>query len=171
MRVRRRALLRSAAAGLGALAALSLAGCASLRAPSASTHLPHWSGRLSLKVGDDPRQSFSAGFDLSGSPRQGTLELMTPLGGTAALLEWSAAGARLQVPGERSREAPSLEALVEAALGTPVPVAALFDWLAGRPTEVAGWQADLSERPQGRLQARRLRPAAELRLVLDNPSP
>lgn len=150
---------------------LALGGCASLRPPPGSAHLPHWSGRLSLKVDDDPRQSFSAGFDLRGSPRQGALELMTPLGGTAALLEWSAAGARLQVPGEPPRQAASLEALVEAATGTAVPVAALFDWLEGRPTEVAGWQADLSQRDRGRLQARRLRPAADLRLVLDNPSP
>ncbi len=152
-------------------AAWALGGCASLRPAAVSAHLPHWSGRLALKVDDDPRQSFSAGFDLRGSPRQGALELMTPLGGTAALLEWSAAGARLQVPGEPPRQAASLEALVEAATGTAVPVAALFDWLEGRPTEVAGWQADLSQRDRGRLQARRLRPAADLRLVLDNPSP
>jgi len=124
---------------------------------------------MSLKMEDDPRLSFSAGFDLRGSAREGTLELVTPLGSTAALLEWSAAGARLQVAGEPPRQGASLEALVLAATGTEVPIAALFDWLAGRPTTSTGWQVDLSQRGQGRLQAQRQQPPAELRLVLDNP--
>jgi outer membrane lipoprotein LolB len=53
--------------------------------------------------------------------------------------------------------------------GAALPVAALFDWLAGRAADVAGWQVDLSLREQGRLSARRdtPRPGAELRLVLD----
>ena len=124
---------------------------------------------MSLQVEGEARQSFSAGFDLRGSPAAGSLELTTPLGSTAALLEWSADGARLRIPGEPVRMAPSLDELARQALGTPVPVAALFDWLDGRPTEALGWQADLSRQASGRLQARRLQPAAELRLVFDRP--
>lgn len=150
------------------MVAMVLAGCATPRTPPPPPGQPHWIGRLTLKVEDDPRLSFSAGFDLRGSPREGSLELATPLGNTAALLEWSAAGARLQVAGEPPRQAASLEALVWAATGTEMPVAVLFDWLAGQPTPAPGWQVDLSQRGQGRLQARRQRPPAELRLVLDN---
>jgi outer membrane lipoprotein LolB len=50
-----------------------------------------------------------------------------------------------------------------------LPIAALFDWLAGRPAEVPGWQADLSGHAQGRLLAQRSLPApvAVLRIVLE----
>jgi tRNA (guanine37-N1)-methyltransferase len=40
--------------------------------------------------------------------------------------------------GEPLRQAASLEALVRAATGTEVPVAVLFDWLAGQPTPAPG---------------------------------
>ena len=163
-----RSTLRGVALGLSVVLAIALAGCATSRKPPPPAGQPHWVGRLTLKVEDNPRLSFSAGFDLRGSAREGTLELATPLGNTAALLEWSAAGARLQVPGEPPRQAPSLEALVRAATGTEVPIAVLFDWLAGQPTPALGWQVDLSQRGQGRLQARRQQPPAELRLVLEN---
>lgn len=153
-----------------ALAAVALlAGCA---APAPAPG-PSWSGRLALRVetAEGP-QSFSAGFELRGSPAAGSLELTTPLGSTAARLEWSGAGAVLRAPGRPDRQAPALDDLVREATGSPLPVAALFDWLAGRPTAAAGWQADLSQRAQGRLQARRLTaPAADLRLLLEPTTP
>ena len=163
-----RSTLRGLALGLSVVLAMALAGCATPRSPPSPAGQPHWVGRLTLKVENDPRLSFSAGFDLRGSAREGALELATPLGNTAALLDWSAAGARLQVPGEPPRRAASLEALVRAATGTDIPIAVLFDWLAGQPTVAPGWQVDLSQRAEGRLQARRQQPPAELRLVLDN---
>ena len=163
-----RSALRAVALGVCVVLAMALAGCATPRKPALAADQQQWIGRLTLKVEDNPRLSFSAGFDLRGSARQGTLELVTPLGTTAALLAWSVAGARLQVPGEPMREAASVEALVRAATGTEVPIAVLFDWLAGQPTPALGWQVDLSQRGQGRLQARRQEPPAELRLVLDN---
>ena len=48
-------------------------------------------------------------------------------------------------------------------------LAALFDWLGGVPTPVAGWLTDLSGLREGRLLARRESPgpAVELRIVLD----
>ncbi len=167
--IARRPLL-AAFAALPIAAPLALGGCSALR-PQRPTAGPvrQWSGRMSLQVEGEARQSFSAGFELRGSPAAGTLELTTPLGGTAALLEWSSDGARLRVPGEPVRSASSLDELARQALGTPVPVAALFDWLDGRPTEALGWQADLSRQASGRLQARRLQPPAELRLVFDTP--
>lgn len=163
---RRNLFLAGAAAGVAL--ATQLAGCAlPARAPTTG---PRWSGRLALTVEGQASQSFTAGFDLSGSPQEGELELFTPLGGTAALLRWAPGNARLLSPGRPDRTAPSLEALLVEATGTALPVAALFDWLAGIPTTVEGWQADLSHRADGRLQARRLtNPQADLRLVLEQP--
>ncbi len=65
--------------------------------------------------------------------------------------------------------APLWRALSTDLGGTVVPVAALFAWLKGEPTEVDGWQADLSRHSEGRITARRPKPlpAAELRLVFE----
>lgn len=159
--MKRRALLPA-----GALLALSLAGCAaSTRSPSLATA---WSGRLALRLPDDPSQSFSAGFELRGTPREGELELLDPAGATLALLQWQPGLARLSGPGLAPRQAPSVDELVDQLTVASLPVAALFDWLAGRPASAAGWQVDLSGRAQGRLVAHRLAaPRAELRVVLE----
>lgn len=164
----RRACLRAAGVGACALA-LYLAGCAfTPSAPAAGG--PRWSGRLALQVQGRAQGSFSAGFDLRGSPAAGELALYTPLGASAALLVWDAGRATLRAPGQPAREAGSLDELLSEALGTAVPVAALFDWLAGVPTAASGWQADLSQHAEGRLRARRLAdPAADLRIVLERP--
>jgi outer membrane lipoprotein LolB len=64
---------------------------------------------------------------------------------------------------------PTLDELLTRVTGAALPVAALFEWLGGRTADVPGWQADLSQRGEGRLSARRdtPQPGAELRLVLD----
>ena len=63
----------------------------------------------------------------------------------------------------------SLDDLLKQATGTELPVAALFGWLAGQPTLVDGWQADLSDYSNGRIKARRDSPppVAELSLILE----
>jgi outer membrane lipoprotein LolB len=50
-----------------------------------------------------------------------------------------------------------------------MPVAALFDWLAGVPTPVPGWEPDLAALSDGRIRAHRTQPPpeADLRVVLD----
>jgi outer membrane lipoprotein LolB len=69
----------------------------------------------------------------------------------------------------KTRNFDSVESLVTHATGAAIPVAALFDWLRGIDTPVAGWQPDLSLLAQGRLRARRVEPSppADLRVVLD----
>jgi outer membrane lipoprotein LolB len=149
--------------------ALAMAGCA-LAPPLPNAAGPRWSGRLALQVAGRAEGSFTAGFELRGSPATGELTLYTPLGTVAAWLQWAPGRASLRTPGQPARKAPSLDALLAQALGTAVPVAALFDWLAGIPTPVAGWQADLSQHASGRLGARRLAdPAADLRILLEQP--
>lgn len=153
------------------LLAAALAGCAAPRPPATTEGGDGQvrSGRLALSVEDAAATSFSAGFELRGRPEAGELTLYTPLGGVAAQLRWQPGQALLQAPGQAPRRYASLQAMVEEATGAPLPVAALFDWLDGRPTPVPGWEADLSALESGRLRARRTAPPppAELRLVLE----
>ncbi len=123
---------------------------------------------MSLQVESDPPQSLAAVFDLKGSAAEGQLSLSTPLGNTLAQLAWSAGRATLRTPRE-TREYPSVDALLAEVTGTQIPVAALFDWLSGKPAVVDGWQADLSQHADGRLRARRSAPApvADLRLAFE----
>jgi outer membrane lipoprotein LolB len=147
-----------------------LAGCATPPKSSGpvDAETGPWSGRLALKVEDKPGDSFSAGFELKGNASSGELALFSPLGGTLALLSWEPGSATLRT-GNDTRQFPSVDALVAHVTGAAIPVAALFDWLRGRATQVAGWTADLSQLGQGRLAAKRLAPPpeADLRLVLD----
>ena len=167
------ALRRRTVLGAAALAMLFAAGCASPRRPSVRVQgaaRAHWSGRLSLRVDSDPEQNFFASFDLRGDARRGELALTTPLGNTLAQLRWSPEGAILR-DSSGTRPFNSVDALVEAATGTAIPVQALFDWLDGRPSHAPGWTANLGQVSEGRLQAKRNAPlpTAELRVVFEQP--
>ena len=158
------------AAWLAAFAIVLIAGCAH---PTRATGQfdPQdraWIGRLALQVQDNQAQSFSAGFELRGRPEAGELTLFTPLGGVAAALSWEPGGATLK-NGANVQRFESVDAVVTQATGSAIPVAALFDWLEGKNTQVPGWQADLSQLADGRLRARRMQPppAADLRVVFD----
>ena len=147
-------------AGLSlALAAALLAGCAHPVRPPEQRPAQFWSGRLALQVEESQSQSFAAGFELEGTAQAG---------GTLAQLAWAPGSATLD-SGGKTHQFDSLEALAAKATGTPLPVAALFDWLRGVNTPVPGWQADLSQLAEGRLRARRVSPppAADLRVALD----
>lgn len=149
------------------LAPWALSGCA--QPPRAlSTQAHHWSGRLALQVEGEATQSFSAGFELQGDTTQGELTLYTPLGSVLARLQWQPGHALLR-SGNATQTASSLDGLLLQATGTPIPVAALFDWLSGQHASAEGWQADLSTLDQGRLVAHRHapEPRATLRIALD----
>jgi outer membrane lipoprotein LolB len=144
-----------------------LAACATPRHAEAPPGVQVWSGRLALNV--DGAQPFSAGFELKGAPAAGELTLFTPLGGTAGVLAWSPGSASLRSSKE-TRQFASLDELATEVTGTPLPIAALFDWLEGRATAVPGWQVDVSQVGQGRLRAQRATPppAADLRVVFEH---
>ncbi|MDB5848153.1 MAG: hypothetical protein JWP29_1905 [Rhodoferax sp.] len=148
----------------------AMAGCANpgLLKRDGAADAAFWTGRLALQVEDSASQSFSAGFELKGSAQSGELALFTPLGGTLAVLSWQPGEARLLADG-KTRSFDSIDALVQQATGSVIPVAALFDWLAGRATEVPGWRADLSRVADGRVSAHRNDPlpAADLRVVFE----
>lgn len=145
--------------------ALLLGACATAPRP-VSPGDSAWSGRLALNVNSQPPQSFSAGFDLRGSPAAGELQLVSPLGNTLALVVWDRSGAELRQGGQTTRRG-SLDELTAELSGTAVPVAALFGWLDGQPAAVPGWQVDLTRQAEGRVTARRSDPlpTAELRVV------
>lgn len=158
--IRRRAALITLAA--------TLAGCATPRARVPGETV--WSGRLALRVDSRPPQAFSALFELRGSAFAGELQLTSVLGQTLATVRWSAQGAELQRGQDTTRRA-SLDELTTELSGAPLPVLAMFDWLAGRDAPAGGWQVDLAQHAQGRLVAQREQPqpSAELRLVFEQP--
>lgn len=133
------------------------------RQPSADASSHYWSGRLALQVEDAASQSFSAGFELQGQADRGQLTLLNPLGNVMASLEWTPERAVL-VSAQQRRESPSLDVLVQELLGSPVPVAALFDWLQGNDVPASGWQVDLSAFGDGRLVAQRVTPPPQATL-------
>lgn len=127
------------------------------------------SGRLSVRIDGQPERSINAGFELTGSAERGQLMLNGPLGVSAAQARWSRDEAVLSSAGTESRFA-DLPSLVGAALGEDIPLAALFDWLKGRPWSGAkfsartdgtagfaqlGWQIDMTRWSDGWIEARR----------------
>jgi len=154
---------------------VAMAGCATPAPPrtaeaaASAQQGERWSGRLALQVEDAPSQSFYASFELTGNAQAGTLALLTPIGSTVAVLRWEPGSASLQQGSQAAQRFNSLDELAERATGTAIPVASLFDWLAGKPSQVPGWTADLSAQADGRIVATRQQPlpVATLRVVLD----
>ena len=132
-----------------------------------------WTGRLSLQVQSPsesiPAQSFAASFELRGEPERGELTLISPLGSVLGVMRWTPDEAVLDTGNGKRQRYLSVESFLTETTGAAVPMAALFGWLRGQTTPVAGWTADLSRHREGRVTARRNDPApqADLRLVLD----
>ena len=167
------------------LAAAALAACAS---PQPRGEAMVLSGRLSVQVAalppDEPARSMSAHFELGGNAQRGRLNVSTPLGTRLAEARWSPGEATLVEAGGGETAYPDLDALTRAMLGEALPVAAWFDWLAGRPWPAAdsvastasgapgfrqlGWQVDLAGFDEGLVVARRdAPPAVTVRAKLD----
>lgn len=146
-------------------------GCAAPMPSPGSADIPSWNGRLAVRVEATESlasQAFSSTFELQGQPQQGQLHFYTPLGSTAATIAWSPERAQLQT-GNEIQYFSNIDALIARVLGTPVPVSALFSWLAGDRASTDGWQVDQSQFDSGRITARRISPApqAEIRVILE----
>lgn len=167
--------------GLGLVALACLAGCASL-SPPAATDL---AGRLALQIdaaAGQPARSFSAEFDLRGDAQRGQLRLTGPLGGMLADVRWEPGSAEL-TDAQGARRYTTLDAMTQDLFGEALPLAAVIDWLRGRPwpgapSRPAGdgfeqleWRVGLARFADGVLEARRERvPAVSLRARLERPS-
>lgn len=148
------------------LCALWLAGCAQPMA-KAPMDEDSWSGRIALQIDGQASQSFSALFELRGTPQAGGLVLLSPFGNRIAQLDWKDGHAQL-LSGQDTRTSNSLDTLLQDVTGTRIPVTALFSWLKGTQASATGWNADLSGIADGRLTARRSdpQPTATLRIAL-----
>ena len=122
-----------------------IAGCShSVRAPGPiGSKTSYWQGRLSIRSAGPSELSFFAGFELRGAAEAGELQLLTPLGSTLARVTWTLNSATLH-RGDEVRSYASLDDLLRQLLGTPLPIAALIDWLRGTDTAATGWSVDLS---------------------------
>lgn len=141
------------------------------------------SGRLVVRVDASDgavARSENAAFELQGDAKAGRLDLATPLGTVVAQARWAPGSVMLVTPRGERRFA-DLDALTEEMLGESVPVAALFDWLRGRPWPGAasaatpdpgftqlGWAVSLARFDEGWVVAKRDRaPAVTVRAKLD----
>ncbi len=130
-------------------------------------------------------RNLSAAFELSGAPDRGRLDLNTPLGSTVARARWAPDSVRLETPQGQTHHA-TLADLTRAVIGEDLPVAALFDWLRGRPWPGAesaltaapdpagfrqlGWAVDLSRFDDARIFARReAPPVVTVQVKLERP--
>lgn len=179
-------MTRAAVAWLLAAASL-VSGCATVgqRAPADAQTI---SGKLSVRVdasAEVAARSESGNFELKGTPSSGQLNLSSPLGTVLAQARWSGRQAWLATAqGETAY--PDLDSLTQEMLGERLPVAALFDWLRGRPWAGApsqastppaeagfqqlGWSVNLSRFADGWVIAQRAQaPQVTVRARVDNP--
>jgi outer membrane lipoprotein LolB len=138
-----------------AIALLFLAGCASLSKPAAPmpAHGAHWQGRLALKIHSEPVQAFSAYFDLQGDAQAGALTFFTPIGSTAARLEWNPQGAQLQTSGEPQQFA-SVDALTRHSSKGSMPPRRVGKLTSRALTMEKSWRNDWHLKPQSTLKSR-----------------
>lgn len=160
-------------------ATLLLAACAT---PPLAEFGAVTSGRLVLRAaadGDRQAQNVAAAFELQGNDQQGELRLLSPLGTQLAAARWSPGQVSLHTSGGTQRFA-TLNDLSQQILGEALPLAALSDWLRGRPWRQAphqlradgfeqlGWHVQLAGMADGLIEARRLAaPDVLLRVRLD----
>jgi outer membrane lipoprotein LolB len=140
------------------------------------------SGRLALVVAAEPPQAarrFQGGFELRGNAERGELDLTNPLGMVVARARWQPGAVEL-LTSDGSIAFSDLDELAARAFGEPLPMAALPDWLRGRPWpqaphaviaqgfEQLGWTIDLAGFGTGQVVARReAPPAVTLRAQLE----
>lgn len=168
------------------IAAAVLSGCATVSPPIPPGD--SLAGRMTVRVEPTPAseaRNVTASFDLQGGPQQGQLDLSTPLGTVLAQARWSPDKVALVTTQGETRFA-NLDELTREVLGESLPVAALFDWLRGRPWPGApsvpsaapaepgfqqlGWKVSLARFAEGWISARRDQaPVVTVRAKLDRP--
>ena len=165
------------------LTLLALSACSVQRLPPSTTlnSRPEasWSGKLNLTIESDPKQSFSAEFDLQGDEKEGAMQFYTSLGTTLAYAQWDREGATLlNANHSDSLHFNSLQALSQKYMGASLPVDMIFAWANGQaPQAPEGWsllqnQTPSSEQGQSEFKATRLTPLpkVQLRILLKRTS-
>lgn len=135
---------------------LLLAGCATINAPapgapsaSAQQAPPRayhetidLGGRLSVRYQENDRdQALHGSFTWMQRPGRTIVTLLSPLGQTIATIDITPNLATLTQAGQAPRTAPDVDALTASALGWPLPVSGLRDWLQGFAPDAEGRHA------------------------------
>ncbi|MBI3284877.1 MAG: outer membrane lipoprotein LolB [Burkholderiales bacterium] len=130
------ALLESACGSLPARGDDTAAQAGAIRAYQQQIQI---SGRITAHYQQNGKpQTLPAGFDWEQSAGGIVLTLYSPLGQTIARISQDAHGARLEQEGQSPRWAADLNQLAAEALGWPLPVSGLRDWLQGYVRQTDG---------------------------------
>ena len=143
---------------LAALAALALAGCATVAPPAAPpvafAPLPDQpftvAGRISARYGNE---GVAAHVRWVHDGAGDELLIATPLGATLARLAGGPGGVRLELPDGRAAEAADWESLTERILRVPLPVRGLAWWIRASPSPGSAFEAEADA--AGRLEVLR----------------
>ncbi|TEA77526.1 outer membrane lipoprotein LolB [Allopusillimonas ginsengisoli] len=144
-----------------ALVALLLAGCATPQKISRTEGMGdpalvaapfERTGRFALNVGyaNGQRDAVQGGFAWLDSGKRLRLDLANPVGSTLARIDVTPARAVVTRSDGSTEQAADADGLVEMALGSPLPVSGLRDWLRGR-TGQGGQVSNLEKNSQGQI--------------------
>jgi outer membrane lipoprotein LolB len=133
----------------GALCALLLSACATLEIdsvtpPQTSVQRPYsdalaLDGRLSVQYQkNDKDEAIHASFNWKQTRENSAITILSPLGQILATIEVSPDMATLKQSGQAARSASNVDALAEQALGWPLPVSGLRNWLQGYAADANG---------------------------------
>lgn len=90
------------------------------------------SGRLSVRYqAQQKEEALHGSFNWSQTPERTSVTLLSPLGQTVAVIEAGPAGATMTQAGQPLRVAADVDTLTAEALGWPLPVAGMREWLQG----------------------------------------
>lgn len=107
-------------------------------------------GRMSVRYQINGRdEALHGSFEWRQRPDNTQLTLLSPLGQTLAQINVTPAGATLTQAGQPPLSAADADALASQALGWPLPVAGLRDWLQGMVTVPGGKRVALAPRDDG----------------------
>ena len=100
------------------------------------------------------------------------MKFFGPFGGLALMLQWEP-GKAVLIEGDRKRNVPSLEWLLQRLTGASLPIPLIFDWLSGKPVQSDDWWFEPRGAQDRYLRAVRLQPLPriELTIALKNPAP
>lgn len=123
---------------------LALTACTSLAPPAAPQARAYreaidLGGRLSVHYQKNGKEEALHGsFTWVQSARHASVTMLSPLGQTLATIEVTPASSTLTQAGQIPRVADDVDALAAEALGWPLPVAGLRDWLQGFAIDAEG---------------------------------
>lgn len=127
--------------------ALALAGCATTAGHVANPNAQvgayrdaiDLSGRLSVNYQKEGQpQSLNGKFEWVQKPGRIDVSLFNPLGQTVAEISVTPQAATLTESNRPPRTAPDIDSLTSQALGWPLPVSGLRDWMQGYATDAQG---------------------------------